>query len=133
MILGAGGGVTTCLVLSLVSEGLQFSNSSEKLATSFESRPQSIGDTVGGSSTVSGSQTAAEIASEPAVEIWTRVTPGVEYIKVTVLGGRVVGALLLGDTGLEEVMENLIMNAMDVSAYGVNLLSPDLDLEDFFD
>jgi hypothetical protein len=67
------------------------------------------------------------------VEIWIRVTPGVEYVKVTVRGGRVVGALLIGDTGLEEVFENLIMNAMDVSAFGIHLLSPDLDLEEFFD
>ena len=81
-----------------------------------------------GTSTGTGSE--SETAS---VEIWTRVTPGVEYVKVTVVGGRVVGALLLGDTGLEEVLENLIMNAMDVSAYGIHLLDPDLDLEDFFD
>ena len=81
-----------------------------------------------------GTRAGTGAESETAgVEIWTRVTPGVEYVKVTVVGGRVVGALLLGDTGLEEVMENLIMNAMDVSAYGIHLLDPDLDLEDFFD
>ena len=67
------------------------------------------------------------------VEIWTRVTPGKEYIKVTALNGKIVGALLVGDTDLEEVFENLIMNAMDISAYGIHILNPELDLEDFFD
>jgi hypothetical protein len=32
------------------------------------------------------------------LEIWTRVTPNKEYVKVVVFQGRVVGALLLGDT-----------------------------------
>jgi hypothetical protein len=67
------------------------------------------------------------------VEIWTRVTPGEEYVKVTVRRGRMVGAVLIGDTGLEEVCENLIMNALDISSYGIHILNPDLDLEDFFD
>lgn len=71
--------------------------------------------------------------SDSDLEIWTRVTPGEEYIKVTVLRGKVVGALLIGDTDLEEVFENLILNGLDVSAYGVHILSPELDLEDFFD
>lgn len=80
------------------------------------------------------STTSPSSSTTPAdVEIWTRVTPGKEYVKVTVLGGRMVGALLIGDTGLEEVCENLIMNALDISAYGIHILNPDLDLEDFFD
>jgi hypothetical protein len=41
--------------------------------------------------------------------------------------------VLIGDTGLEEVCENLIMNALDISSYGIHILNPDLDLEDFFD
>lgn len=67
------------------------------------------------------------------VEIWTRTTPGKEYVKVVIFGGKVVGALLMGDTGLEEVFENLILNRLDVSHLGVDLLDPTLDLEDYFD
>ena len=69
-----------------------------------------------------------------------------------------MGALLIGDTDLEEVrdthamggrgayphplpshrrlaqvFENLILNALDVSALGVDLLDPAVDLEAFFD
>mmetsp|Transcript_17403 Transcript_17403/g.16735 ORF Transcript_17403/g.16735 Transcript_17403/m.16735 type:complete len:173 (+) Transcript_17403:1-519(+) len=67
------------------------------------------------------------------IEIWTRMTTGVEYVKVVVYKGKVVGAMLIGDTGLEEVFENLILNMLDVSAIGIDLLDPSLDLEDYFD
>ena len=67
------------------------------------------------------------------LEIWTRSSPGVEYVKVVVFKGKVVGALLVGDTGLEEVFENLILNRLDVSHIGVDMLDPSIDLEDFFD
>jgi NAD(P)H-nitrite reductase large subunit len=67
------------------------------------------------------------------MEFWLRVTPGVEYIKLAVRDGRVVGALLIGDTELEEVFENLILNRLDVSALGVGLLDPEVDIADYFD
>ncbi len=67
------------------------------------------------------------------VEVWLRVTRNVEYIKVVVERGKVIGALLVGDTDLEEVFENLIMNELDVSSYGIELLNPDIDLEGYFD
>ena len=72
-----------------------------------------------------------EIPNE--LEIWLRCTAGVEYVKVIVLAGRVVGAMLIGETGLEEVMENLILNRFDVSSLGVGLLDPEIDIEDYFD
>lgn len=72
-------------------------------------------------------------SSSPHFEVWVRVTPGEEYVKVCVLDGRVVGALLIGDTDLEEVMENLILNRLDVSAFGIGLLDPHIDLGDYFD
>ena len=67
------------------------------------------------------------------IEIWTRITPSVDYVKLVIFRGKVVGALLVGDTGLEEVFENLILNQMDVSHVGIDLLDPSLDLEDYFD
>ena len=54
-----------------------------------------------------------------------------EYIKLVMKDGRLVGAVLIGETDLEETFENLILNRMDLSH--LNLLEPSVDLEDFFD
>uniref|UniRef100_UPI00358F0E13 pyridine nucleotide-disulfide oxidoreductase domain-containing protein 1 n=1 Tax=Myxine glutinosa TaxID=7769 RepID=UPI00358F0E13 len=66
-------------------------------------------------------------------ELLLRCTPGVEYVKLVMQCGRVVGALFVGDTDLEETFENLILNQMDLSAYGEGLLNPCVDIEDYFD
>jgi NAD(P)H-nitrite reductase large subunit len=47
--------------------------------------------------------------------------------------GRIQGALLIGETDLEETFENLILNQIDVSPYGEDLLDPNIDIEDYFD
>lgn len=47
--------------------------------------------------------------------------------------GRVRGAMLIGDTDLEETFENLILNQLNVGALGLDLLDPAVDLEDYFD
>lgn len=47
--------------------------------------------------------------------------------------GRMHGALLIGETDLEETFENLILNQMDLSSYGEDLLDPSIDIEDYFD
>ena len=52
-------------------------------------------------------------------------------MKVIVQNGRVMGAVLIGETGLEETFENLILNQMDISQF--DLLDPRVDLEDYFD
>ena len=67
-------------------------------------------------------------------EVLLRVTKGKEYVK-TVMSkdGRMQGAVLIGETDLEETFENLILNQMDLSAFGVDLLDPDVDIEDYFD
>ena len=56
-----------------------------------------------------------------------------EYVKSVMEGGRVVGCTLIGDTDLEETMENLIVNRTDLSAYGNDWLHADIDLSDYFD
>lgn len=91
-------------------------------------------------------------------QVMVRCVPGVEFVKLILQRGRVVGATLVGDTDLEvahvvhrckaatvvvfefaqclhlqETMENLILNELDVSAFGDDLLSPDIDLEGYFD
>ncbi|KAM4038074.1 pyridine nucleotide-disulfide oxidoreductase domain-containing protein 1 [Anomaloglossus baeobatrachus] len=66
-------------------------------------------------------------------ELLLRCTKGREYVKVVLQDGRMMGAVLLGDTDLEETFENLILNRMDLSVYGAGLLDPDIDIEDYFD
>ena len=43
------------------------------------------------------------------------------------------GAILIGETDLEETFENLILNQIDISAFKDHLLEPNIDIEDFFD
>lgn len=69
----------------------------------------------------------------PDHELLVRCTKGQEYVKVVLSGGRMVGAVLMGETDLEETFENLILNQMDLTRYGEELLNPDIDIEDYFD
>ncbi|CAB1414454.1 unnamed protein product [Pleuronectes platessa] len=48
-------------------------------------------------------------------ELLVRCTKGHEYVKVVLSGGRMVGAVLIGETDLEETFENLILNQMDLT------------------
>ncbi|OWA51186.1 Pyridine nucleotide-disulfide oxidoreductase domain-containing protein 1 [Hypsibius exemplaris] len=66
-------------------------------------------------------------------EVLLRMTKGVEFIKLILKDGAVQGAVLIGETDLEETFENLILNGTDVSAYGEDLLNPDIDIDDYFD
>ncbi|XP_067945686.1 pyridine nucleotide-disulfide oxidoreductase domain-containing protein 1-like [Watersipora subatra] len=62
-----------------------------------------------------------------------RCTKGEEYVKVVMENGRMVGAVLIGDTDLEETFENLILNRLDISHIENSLLDSDIDIEDYFD
>ncbi|XP_022107218.1 pyridine nucleotide-disulfide oxidoreductase domain-containing protein 1-like [Acanthaster planci] len=66
-------------------------------------------------------------------EMLLRMTKGEEYVKAVLKDGRMQGAVLIGETDLEETFENLILNKIDLSAYGENLLDPNIDIEDYFD
>ncbi|XP_077400726.1 pyridine nucleotide-disulfide oxidoreductase domain-containing protein 1 [Vanacampus margaritifer] len=66
-------------------------------------------------------------------ELLLRYANGQEYVKVVLQGGRMVGAVLIGETDLEETFENLILNQMDLTPYGEDLLNPNVDIEDYFD
>ncbi|VEL18254.1 unnamed protein product, partial [Protopolystoma xenopodis] len=46
--------------------------------------------------------------SSPDCYLLLRTTPGIEYIKCVMKAGRMQGALLVGDTDLDETLENLI-------------------------
>ncbi|KAB0798536.1 hypothetical protein PPYR_09529 [Photinus pyralis] len=66
-------------------------------------------------------------------EILLRMTKGHEYIKFVIQEGKLHGAILIGETDLEETCENLILNQIDISPYGTDILNPDIDIEDYFD
>ena len=66
-------------------------------------------------------------------ELLLRVTKGLEFIKCVMRGGRMQGCLLIGETDLEETFENLILNQLDLTQFGTDLLDPNIDIEDFFD
>ncbi|XP_043274437.1 pyridine nucleotide-disulfide oxidoreductase domain-containing protein 1 [Venturia canescens] len=66
-------------------------------------------------------------------EILLRMTRGLEYIKLVMKNGKMEGAVLIGETDLEEMCENLILNQLDLSIYGKHLLDPNIDIEDYFD
>ncbi|KAM9327427.1 pyridine nucleotide-disulfide oxidoreductase domain-containing protein 1 isoform 2-T2 [Pholidichthys leucotaenia] len=66
-------------------------------------------------------------------ELLVRCTKGHEYVKVVLSRGRMMGAVLIGETDLEETFENLILNQMDLTLYGEDLLNPSIDIEDYFD
>ncbi|XP_063404824.1 pyridine nucleotide-disulfide oxidoreductase domain-containing protein 1-like isoform X3 [Mytilus trossulus] len=66
-------------------------------------------------------------------ELLLRVTKDLEYIKVVLQNGRLQGAILIGETDLEETFENLILNQIDLTPFKEHLLEPNIDLEDFFD
>lgn len=66
-------------------------------------------------------------------EVLLRMTRDSEYIKYVLVDGRLQGAILIGETGLEETTENLILNQLDLTPYGDDILNPDIDIEDYFD
>ncbi|GBP16991.1 Pyridine nucleotide-disulfide oxidoreductase domain-containing protein 1 [Eumeta japonica] len=66
-------------------------------------------------------------------EILIRTTPGLEYIKFVLHNDRLQGAILIGETDLEEMCENLILDQIDLSPFGDDILNPDIDVDDYFD
>lgn len=66
-------------------------------------------------------------------ELLIRSTPGQEYIKFVIQNGKLKGAILIGNTELAETCENLILNCIDLTPFGDDILNPDIDIEDYFD
>lgn len=66
-------------------------------------------------------------------EILLRTTPKLEYIKFVLQNGKLQGAILIGETDLEEMCENLILDQLDLSPFGDDILNPDIDIDDYFD
>lgn len=66
-------------------------------------------------------------------EILLRTTPNLEYIKFVLKDGKLHGAILVGETDLEEMCENLILDQIDLTPFGDDILNPDIDIDDYFD
>ncbi|XP_072941787.1 pyridine nucleotide-disulfide oxidoreductase domain-containing protein 1 [Epargyreus clarus] len=66
-------------------------------------------------------------------EILLRTTPSLEYIKFVIQNGKLQGAILIGETDLEEMCENLILDQIDLTPFGDDILNPDIDIDDYFD
>lgn len=123
---GLGQDLESITKTMIVNESLSHSNNEADGAGNGEIKSKRQGFIV-------GAREGEDAAVQQPLEIWTRITPDVEYIKVTVSEGKVVGAMLVGDTDLEETFENLILNELDVSRFGIGLLDPEVDIEDYFD
>lgn len=80
-----------------------------------------------------------KLQHEPAEDIvmYTRVldegTDQATFVRVLLLRGKMQGAVLIGETDLEETFENLILDCLDLSGYGPELLDPDIELDHVFD
>ena len=59
--------------------------------------------------------------------------PYSSFVRVLLLRGKMIGAVLIGDTELEEAFENLILDSLDLSSYGPALLDPDMEIGHIFD
>ncbi|XP_076818841.1 pyridine nucleotide-disulfide oxidoreductase domain-containing protein 1-like isoform X1 [Clavelina lepadiformis] len=75
----------------------------------------------------------AQDLEKDKLELLLRTTPREEYIKVILMNGRMQGAILVGESDLEETFENLILNETDLSFLRENLLDPNVDIADYFD
>ena len=83
-----------------------------------------------------GLYNAQKLDDVPANEVTTYQRESLAdatYVRVLLVRGRMMGAVLVGDTDLEETFENLILDGVDLSRFGPSLLDPELDLEDYFD
>ena len=67
------------------------------------------------------------------VEFLLRYGRGYEYVKIVLLRDRMVGTVLIGETGLEEMCENLILNQLDLRDLKDHILNPNIDIDDYFD
>lgn len=54
-------------------------------------------------------------------------------MRVLLHNHKMVGAVLIGETELEEAFENLILDGLDLSRYGPGILDPDVEIGDLFD
>ncbi|RCN49347.1 hypothetical protein ANCCAN_04598 [Ancylostoma caninum] len=62
-----------------------------------------------------------------------RIIKDDQFVQCIIFNHRVVGAILVGETDLEETIENLILNKTDMERIEDSFLDPEIDIEDYFD
>ncbi|EYC16793.1 hypothetical protein Y032_0032g2497 [Ancylostoma ceylanicum] len=62
-----------------------------------------------------------------------RIIKDDQFVQCVMFNHRVVGAVLVGETDLEETIENLILNKTDMERIEDSFLDPEIDIEDYFD
>ncbi|KAJ1358069.1 hypothetical protein KIN20_016376, partial [Parelaphostrongylus tenuis] len=62
-----------------------------------------------------------------------RVIEDDQFVRCIMYNHRVVGAVLVGETDLEETIENLILNKTNLEDIEEDFLDPRIDIEDYFD
>ncbi|VDP14915.1 unnamed protein product [Heligmosomoides polygyrus] len=62
-----------------------------------------------------------------------RVIEDDQFGQCIMFNHRVVDAVLVGETDLEETIENLFLNKTDLERMEQNFLDPHIDIEDHFD
>ncbi|GMH59900.1 hypothetical protein TrST_g7666 [Triparma strigata] len=72
--------------------------------------------------------------SEGDIKVLTRVKKNKEYVKCIVSGGRVVGAMLVGEAvDLADTMEQIMMSRINVDALDFDLLDDNIEIDEYFD
>ncbi|XP_022673448.1 pyridine nucleotide-disulfide oxidoreductase domain-containing protein 1-like [Varroa destructor] len=71
--------------------------------------------------------------AEGGYEVLVRITPNKEYVKMVLKDGRIKGAILIGETEMEEVTESLLYSQLDLTNVKDKLLDPNIDFEEYFD
>ncbi|KAK6738164.1 hypothetical protein RB195_020336 [Necator americanus] len=62
-----------------------------------------------------------------------RIIKDDQFVQCIMFNHKVVGAVLVGETDLEETIENLILNRTDLERIEDSFLDPEIDIEDYFD
>jgi pyridine nucleotide-disulfide oxidoreductase domain-containing protein 1 len=122
-----------CLLLGLYNGQGLGQKYEDALKRSVMYSSQQSGPEIPGTDTMDGTA-----HSEKDVEVQLRIVPNEQYVKLVLYQGRMVGAILIGDTGLDETVENLITNRLSLrvvhgSDQSINILDPTVDIEDYFD
>ena len=59
--------------------------------------------------------------------------PDSKFVRVLLLCGKMIGAVLIGETEMEEAFQNLILDGLDISSLGADILDPDCEIDHVFD
>jgi NAD(P)H-nitrite reductase large subunit len=67
------------------------------------------------------------------IEVLVRIRENQDYTKLVIKEDRVIGAILVGETGLDETIENLIHDQIEIGSIKHQILDDTVDIDDYFD